>query len=187
MFPVFPGNQNCHYLRTMLQSIIQGAEGAKSFEIEFQNGNAGGTLNGKPFQWDVLQTGPSTWHVLLNEVSYTIVLDAHDTDNHAYTLSVNGKQVIVSTLDKMQLLLKSMGIDHTASAKLNEVKAPMPGLVLRIEVEEGQAVHKGDNLLVLEAMKMENMIKAPGDAIIGKIRVNPGVAVEKNQVLIQFS
>ncbi len=171
----------------MLQSIIQGAEGAKSFDVEFLNGYAGGTLNGTPFQWDVLQTGPSTWHVLFNEVSYTIVLDAHDADNHAYSLSVNGKQVFVSTLDKMQLLLKSMGIDHAASTKLNEVKAPMPGLVLRIEVEEGQAVRKGDNLLVLEAMKMENMIKAPGDAVIGKIRVNPGIAVEKNQVLIQFS
>lgn len=171
----------------MLQSIIQGAEGTKSFDIEFQNGNTEGTLNGKPFQWDILQTGPNTWHALYNEVSYNIILDSEDAENNTYSLSVNGKRLLVSTLDKMQLLLKSMGIEHSAQNKLNEIKAPMPGLVLRIEVEEGQAVSKGDNLLVLEAMKMENMIKAPGDAVVSKIRISSGLAVEKNQVLIQFS
>lgn len=171
----------------MLKSIIQEAEGNKSFNIEFQNGNTQGTINGKPFQWDVLQTGSNTWHAIYNEVSYTIVLDTEDAENNTYSLNINGKRVMVNTLDKMQLLLKSMGIEHSTQNKLNEIKAPMPGLVLRIEVTEGQAVSKGDNLLVLEAMKMENMIKAPGDAVVSKIRVSSGLAVEKNQVLIQFS
>jgi biotin carboxyl carrier protein len=60
-------------------------------------------------------------------------------------------------------------------------------LVVRITVEEGTEVKKGDSLLVLEAMKMENVIKAPGDAVVGKIKVNAGQAVEKNQLLISFN
>jgi biotin carboxyl carrier protein len=100
---------------------------------------------------------------------------------------VNGQLITVKTLDRMQILLQSMGLDTTSSRKLNEIKAPMPGLVVRITVEEGTEVKKGDSLLVLEAMKMENVIKAPGDAVVGKIKVNAGQAVEKNQLLISFN
>jgi biotin carboxyl carrier protein len=63
----------------------------------------------------------------------------------------------------------------------------MPGLVLRVLVEPGQKVTKGEPLLVLEAMKMENMIKAPGDAIVSSVKAQLGQAVEKNQILIDFS
>ena len=62
----------------------------------------------------------------------------------------------------------------------------MPGLVLRVTANEGQAVNKGDTLLVLEAMKMENSIKSPGDGLVSKIMVKPGQAVEKNQLLVVF-
>jgi biotin carboxyl carrier protein len=63
----------------------------------------------------------------------------------------------------------------------------MPGLVLRILASEGDKVMKGGNLLVLEAMKMENIIKAPADVVIKSIRVIAGDKVEKNQVMIIFS
>jgi biotin carboxyl carrier protein len=72
------------------------------------------------------------------------------------------------------------------ASKVNEIKAPMPGLVLDVRVSEGEAVKKGDAIIVLEAMKMENIIKSPTDGIIKKISVKKGVAVEKNQVLIHF-
>ena len=62
----------------------------------------------------------------------------------------------------------------------------MPGMVLNILVTEGQDIKKGDPLIVLEAMKMENVLKSPTDGIVKKINVNKGIAVEKNQVLIQF-
>ena len=63
----------------------------------------------------------------------------------------------------------------------------MPGLVLSVLVTEGDEVKKGDNLLVLEAMKMENMIKSPTDGIIKKIEIKQGNKVEKNELLISFS
>ena len=62
----------------------------------------------------------------------------------------------------------------------------MPGMVLNILVNEGDTIKKGDPLIVLEAMKMENILKSPTDGVIKKIPINKGVAVEKNQLLIQF-
>ena len=63
----------------------------------------------------------------------------------------------------------------------------MPGLVVDIPVSEGQAVKKGETLLILEAMKMENALKATADVTIGRIAVKKGMAVEKNEMLIQLS
>jgi len=86
----------------------------------------------------------------------------------------------------MDLLLSKMGLADLAAKKVNEVKAPMPGLVLKLIANQGDTVAKGDSLLVLEAMKMENVIKSPGEGIIKSIRVNAGDKVEKNAVLIEF-
>ena len=69
---------------------------------------------------------------------------------------------------------------------MDNVKAPMPGLVLDILVEAGQSVNKGDNLLILEAMKMENIIKASGNGVVKNININKKDAVEKNQLLIEM-
>jgi len=65
------------------------------------------------------------------------------------------------------------------------VKAPMPGLVLRVEVEEGDAVSAGDGLVVLEAMKMENEIKAPVSGKVTAIHVDGGQAVDKGMVMVE--
>ena len=78
-------------------------------------------------------------------------------------------------------------MDKMFAQKVNDLKAPMPGLVLDILVSEGQTIQKGDNLLVLEAMKMENNLKATNDAVVKKIKVSKGDKVEKNTVLIELS
>ena len=65
-----------------------------------------------------------------------------------------------------------------------EVRAPMPGLVLKLEVEPGDVVHEGTGLVVLEAMKMENEIFATGEAVVEEIHVEAGVAVSKGQLLV---
>ncbi len=78
-------------------------------------------------------------------------------------------------------------MDKMFAQKVNDLKAPMPGLVLDILVSEGQTIQKGDSLLVLEAMKMENNLKAINDAVVKKINVSKGDKVEKNTVLIELS
>ncbi|HEX3386534.1 MAG TPA: acetyl-CoA carboxylase biotin carboxyl carrier protein subunit, partial [Mucilaginibacter sp.] len=88
--------------------------------------------------------------------------------------------------DQYDILLDQLGMSSLNSAHISEVKAPMPGLVLKISVKVGDVVKKGDNLFVLEAMKMENIIKSPADVTIRTIRIKPGDKVEKGQVLIGF-
>ena len=77
-------------------------------------------------------------------------------------------------------------MDQFNAKKVNEVLAPMPGLVIQIIAKEGMQVVKGDPLIVLEAMKMENMIKSPTDGIVKSVEVQQNKTVDKNQVLIRF-
>jgi hypothetical protein len=79
-----------------------------------------------------------------------------------------------------------MGLDTKAGKKQGQVKAPMPGMVLKVLAHEGQQIAKGDSLLLLEAMKMENIIKSPVDGLIKKIYIAEKDKVEKNQVMVEF-
>ena len=79
-----------------------------------------------------------------------------------------------------------MGIKRTFEAVNTDVKAPMPGKVLSVVVSEGDEVKKGDAIIILEAMKMENVLKAEGDYTIKKVLVNTQESVEKNQILIEL-
>jgi biotin carboxyl carrier protein len=145
-----------------------------------------GSLNGNDFSWDVIEVKNGSFHVIKNNKSYSVEVIKSDEKEKSFLISVNGNKYQLNVKDKFDELLKSLGMDNLNSSKVNEIKAPMPGLVLDIRVSEGDEVKKGDPILVLEAMKMENIIKSPTDGIIKKINVKKGIAVEKNQVLINF-
>jgi biotin carboxyl carrier protein len=93
----------------------------------------------------------------------------------------------MSLTDQFDELLHKLGMDNLSAQKVSELKAPMPGMVLKVLVSEGEEVKKGSNLLILEAMKMENVIKSPADGVIKTIKVSPADKVEKNQVMIIFN
>ena len=78
-------------------------------------------------------------------------------------------------------------MDKSNNNKIKEIKAPMPGLVLDILVKEGTEIKKGDPVLILEAMKMENILKSPEDGSIKKIKVRKGKVVEKNDMLVSIA
>jgi biotin carboxyl carrier protein len=99
----------------------------------------------------------------------------------------NGKKVEAELSDKFDALLKELGMDAGSAQKVGDLKAPMPGLVVDIPVKEGDVVKKGDTLVILEAMKMENALKAVGDAVVKKINVKKGQAVDKNTLLVQMA
>lgn len=156
------------------------------FEIEFSDDKGlKGSINGAFFEMDLVQNG-GQHHLIHNHQSYTIELVNIDKAEKSCTLLVNNKEISIHVEDRFDSLLKSLGMDNMNSLKVDELKAPMPGLVLNILVQEGEQVSKGDGLLVLEAMKMENIIKSPTDATIKSIEVLKGNAVEKNEVLIKF-
>jgi biotin carboxyl carrier protein len=96
------------------------------------------------------------------------------------------KQLHVEINDEKAERFKRLMGDALSSAKTESLKAPMPGLILKIEIEVGQTVKKGDGLIIIEAMKMENELKAHTSGIVKEIKVKPGQPVEKNQVLVIF-
>ena len=153
--------------------------------VVFEN-ETSGTIDGKAFEWDVIEVKNGSFHVIKDFKSYNVEVIKADVAEKSFLIRVNGNKYILSVKDKFDLLLKDLGLDNMNTKKVNEIKAPMPGLVLDIRVSEGDTVKKGDAILVLEAMKMENNIKSPTDGIVKKINVKKGLAVEKNQVLIQF-
>lgn len=125
-------------------------------------------------------------HVIYKNKSYNIEVVSEDKSAKTSVIKVNGTLYTVEIEDQYDQLLKQLGMDNSQANKVSEIKAPMPGLVLNVIVAEGQEVNKGDSLLVLEAMKMENVIKSPTSGVIKKILIVKGDKVEKNEILIQF-
>lgn len=144
-------------------------------------------VNGNAVKLDVQAlTHPNTSSVIYQNRSYNVEVVTFNSLEKTAVIKVNGTSYTVQVEDQFDLLLKQLGMDATAGTKIREIKAPMPGLVLKIMVEEGAEVKKGDNLLVLEAMKMENILKSTTDGIVKKIHVAKGDKIEKNAVLLQF-
>jgi biotin carboxyl carrier protein len=157
------------------------------FDIVFDdNDYQQGSINNQAFAIDRVKSSANNWHILKEGKSYNIEILKIDKVAKQVDLKLNGKLNVVKLTDQFDALLKSLGMDNLAAKKVLELKAPMPGLVLSILVNEGDTIAKGDSLLVLEAMKMENIIKSPTEGVIKKIHAVKGSAVEKNQILISF-
>jgi acetyl/propionyl-CoA carboxylase alpha subunit len=145
------------------------------------------TLNGQPFAWDIADLGSGRFHILHEGRSYNAEVVEADYTAKTIVLKLNGQRVELQAKDRFDLLLERLGMSNATAAKVNELKAPMPGLIVDIRVQPGQLVQKGDPLLVLEAMKMENILKAPADGTVSSLKVNLRDNVQKGQVLVQFA
>ncbi len=110
-----------------------------------------------------------------------------DKESQEAKIKVNQNIYTVKVVEPIDELLKSLGMGSGSQKKIKELKAPMPGLVLKVLVKVGDAVVKDTPLVILEAMKMENVIKAVGDGIIKEIKVIEGQAVEKSAIMIEFA
>jgi acetyl/propionyl-CoA carboxylase alpha subunit len=156
------------------------------WEVDYRNAD-NVTLNGQPFAWDLADLGAGRFHILHEGRSYNAEVVEADFKAKTIVLKLNGQRVELQAKDRFDLLLERLGISNATAAKVNELKAPMPGLIVDIRVQPGQTVQKGDPLLVLEAMKMENILKAPADGTVGSLKVNLRDNVQKGQVLVQFA
>jgi pyruvate carboxylase subunit B len=101
-----------------------------------------------------------------------------------WAISVQGRPLDVEVLDQRTRHIRQLAGPAAGPAGGGVLKAPMPGLVVRIQVEPGQAVAAGAPVVVLEAMKMENQLKAPSAGVVADVKVAAGAAVEKGQVLV---
>ncbi|WP_034044783.1 acetyl-CoA carboxylase biotin carboxyl carrier protein subunit [Wocania ichthyoenteri] len=135
---------------------------------------------------DVLPVSESKFHILQHNKSYNSEIVETDFNSKSYQVKVNNNSYNIIISNDLDILIKDMGFTIGSTKHVNFVKAPMPGLILEIHVEINQEVKENDTLLILEAMKMENIITSPRDGVIKSISVNKGDAVEKNQLLIEF-
>lgn len=164
-----------------MKVIVDGKEN----RINVDPGNGNGVLNGESFKLDIEEDGPMVYHVVWRGKEYNVQVIPGDDDTHP-KVRVNGNTFNLELVDKFDELLKELGMESLVVKKISDIKSPMPGLVLEVNVNPGSVVKKGDSLLILEAMKMENIIKSPADAIVKEVFVKPSEAIEKNVVLISF-
>jgi biotin carboxyl carrier protein len=130
--------------------------------------------------------GGGRFHVIHNHKSYAATVVSLNREDKQAVVRVNGALYTVKVEDPFDQLLKEMGMENLLTVKVNEVKAPMPGKVVRVIAQAGDEVKKGDDLLVLEAMKMENVLQSPTDGVVSEIAVKAGDTVEKNALLVVF-
>ena len=135
---------------------------------------------------DLIPDGEGRYHVLLEGRSYHAELESVDSPNRQYTFRINGSKYTVHIADQYERLIQQLGLSVGGSHKQNTVKAPMPGLVLNVLVEPGQVVQKGDALLILEAMKMENVLKAVNDGVVKTVQAIKGSTVDKGALLLEM-
>ena len=138
------------------------------------------------FDWNCVEVKEGQFHIVFKGQSLVADVVKANTAEKAFVIRINNNNYTVQLKDQYDELLQSLGMDSLNNKKESEIKAPMPGRVLDIMLSVGSAVVKGDGVLVLEAMKMENVIKSPTDGVIKKIAVVKGQAVEKNEVLVEL-
>lgn len=159
--------------------------GNQEFEILPKSNSYEGIVNGEDYKLDVNKED-NGFHLIQNNKSYNLSVVSTDYETKCFEIMVNGNTYSLEAKDRFDLLLKELGMENLNSAAVNDLKAPMPGLVLSIKVNVGDTVQKGDALIILEAMKMENVLKASAEGVVKSVNVKTGIAVEKNQILIEF-
>jgi biotin carboxyl carrier protein len=135
---------------------------------------------------DIIKTSDTKCHVLYNNKSYNTNIIQADFSQKTYKVTVNNNAYNINIFNDLDALIKDMGFSVGAVKHINSINAPMPGLILDINVKVGQPVKENDTLLILEAMKMENSITSPRDGIIKFISATIGDTIDKGQLLIEF-
>ncbi|MBI1783402.1 MAG: biotin/lipoyl-binding protein [Sphingobacteriales bacterium] len=135
---------------------------------------------------DLVKISPNEFNLIKDNRSVTARLISTDSSGKKVTVEVEGETFDMEIKDELDILVDQMGFSTATTKHVKEIKAPMPGLVLEIDVTEGQALNEGDKILILEAMKMENSIMIQTNAVIKRIAVKSGQAVEKGQLLVEL-
>jgi pyruvate carboxylase subunit B len=122
--------------------------------------------------------------LLLDGASYRIA--AQRRSSGWWGLHLRGRSLEAEVIDERTRAIREMSGAAAGPAGPRPVRAPMPGLVVRVEVAEGEEVEAGQGLVIVEAMKMENELTAEAGGRVGTVHVTPGQAVEKDQILLDF-
>lgn len=157
----------------------------QSFDIEIDENKTRAIINGEELPFEIISGENGRFLFKTGTKMYKI--DNISRDNKEITFSLNGTFLTASVKDGQDLLLEKLGFKSELEASIGNLKAPMPGKILDILVDEGTEVALGDPVMILEAMKMENELKSPADGILETLHVQKGDNVEKNQLLLEIS
>lgn len=156
----------------------------RTFQVEL--GPGGVSVDGSPVEAELAHVdGTEVRSLLLDGASHRML--AHRNGGGSWELHLAGRRYSVEAVDERTRAIREMTGVSGAAAGPRPVRAPMPGLVVKVEVEEGQRVEPGQGLVIVEAMKMENELKAESAGVVARIHAQPGQAVEKDQILIDFA
>lgn len=164
--------------------MLKATVNTQTFDIQSDKNEI--SVNAQPFNWDMVEIKDGNFHVLYNNRSFNAEVLEADYQTKSFLIKINKSKYSISLKDRFDILLDQLGMSNANAVKVNDLKAPMPGLIVDIKVQVGDIVKKGDTILILEAMKMENILKASGDGIVKNIKIAPKQNVEKNQVMIEF-
>lgn len=156
------------------------------WEVRWPDGRVEQVAPGSEESWDWKQLAPGVFDVRMGNRNVRIErMDGPDEKGNV-TIRVNGVVQALQVLGPQQLLLESMGLSANVETQEKHVESPMPGKILQVMVATGTEVGEGDPLLVLEAMKMENVIRAPRSGVIAVVQAQVGEAVEKAATLVTY-
>lgn len=142
-------------------------------------------LNNLPLDlFDIKKIGEDHFLIYKGEKVYD--LRVLDKGKNRLVVNINGHLLDLEIKDYIAQMLEKLGMDVTENEVIQGINAPMPGGILEVFVKQGDEVKKGDRLIILEAMKMENVIKAPVNGVVATVYVTAGDTVEKNQLLLSF-
>ena len=119
--------------------------------------------------------------LLINNRSLVTVVEKRDD---IYEVLINGELYEVSVQDERSYRLSQARGEVRETSGEATIRSPMPGVVVKVPVEAGQTVHKGETVIILESMKMENELKSPRDGVVVRVNITAGVTVEKGQDLV---
>ena len=154
----------------------------ESFTLVTENNHV--LVNGEKVHYAIEKTGKGKLIIFIDRQTYEVEKLPETKGN--LVVKVNQKELEVVIQNPVDKILEKIGLALIQQNEIKDVNSPMPGTILEILVKEGQQVKKGDPLVVLEAMKMENMIKSPRNGMIRSVPVTKGIIIEKNQPLVRF-
>jgi len=135
---------------------------------------------------DVLQTSLSKYHVLKKGRPFDVEVISDSFHDRRYLIKVKNETYEVVLKNELDQQIDEMGFSLGSTKNISNIIAPMPGLILDIHVKEGEMVAEDSPILILEAMKMENIITSPREGVIKNITVKKGDTVDKKQLLISY-
>ena len=135
---------------------------------------------------DIIKVGQGKYHFIQDLNSFEVEIMDVDLVEKKVTLKIGHEKFEVFIADAYDLLIEKMGLELDKIQQINDIKAPMPGMVISIETAVGKKVGPGEPLLILEAMKMENVIKSHGEGTVKRILTEKGQAVDKGDILVEM-